>query len=91
MSNFKTRIHVDINSLNLPPGSTVGKITSSPDGKDVDVYWSNEHLKSPYTFDIDYPADQLKAGNLPEHVTSSIAPIVKKVIDKSRKKGDKAT
>lgn len=68
MSNFVTRIAVDVEAVRklLPKGSFVAAVEFN--GQEVEVRWAHDHLVSPYTFAVEYPLEELKQRRLPEQV-----------------------
>lgn len=72
MSNFKTTIPVDIQSVKnlLPPDSDVESVRWNEEHKEVELLWHNRRLITPYSFYQDFTIDQLKAGEFPKSVTA---------------------
>ncbi len=96
MSYFTTPIPIDLESVKklLPTGSDILGVEWNPTESRIDLRWSNERLKTPFTFDHHFPLDSLKAKKLPEKtqlVELGVVPPLtsKKTVDKSAVKKDK--
>ena len=76
MAQFKTHVPIDIEQIKklLPEGSLITGVSPTKEG--VELKWQNSRLVSPFTFDLPFSLEQLKAKELPEKVTvrDSITP-----------------
>jgi hypothetical protein len=69
MSTFRTHIPIDIEAVMklLPEGSLITGISPTKEG--VELKWQNSRLVSPFTFELTFSLEQLRAKELPEKVT----------------------
>lgn len=78
MSKFTTTLPTDTQAVleMLPKGSFVHEIKLSESKRAIEIVWDTEELKTPYTFPVPYPLDNLSSGELPANVKKKEAPKV---------------
>ncbi len=68
MSSFVTKIPVDVDAVKalLPFGSDIEGVVWN--GKEIELRWGNQHLRTPFTFHVDYSLAMLGEGQKPSCV-----------------------
>ena len=79
MSQFSTKIPIDVEAVKrmLPAKSDVQDVTlgQEADGSFfVVLEWSNDWMRTPFTFAYEWPLDQLRAKEIPAKVTNLLPP-----------------
>ncbi len=72
MSKFKTSIPVDVKGVMalLPKGVHVHKTLFNAEAQTVEIEWDHDAFRTPVTFAVEFPAENIRTGKLPTGVTA---------------------